>query len=128
MEALTPNHFLMGRTSVMLPLYVTFDEKVEPRRRWKQVQSMTQQFWNRWQREYLPTLTARSKWIRSSKNVHVGDMVMVLEDSTLRGKWSIGRVIKTLPGKDDVVRKVEVKTKNGQYVRPITKISLLELN
>lgn len=129
MEALTPNHFIMGRSSTALPACITYNDNVPPRKRWKQVQSVAQQFWDRWRKEYLPTLTSRHKWINSKKNVQVGDLVMVEDSSSLvRGNWSLGRIIHVFPGRDGYVRKVEVLTNGGKYVRPVTKISQLELS
>ena len=37
-----------------------------------------------------------------------------------------GRVLKTYPGPDGLVRNVKVKTKDAVYVRPIQKLCLLE--
>lgn len=127
LEALTPNHFIMGRASTNLPPCVTHDANVTPRQRWKQVQSMAQQFWDRWLREYLPTLTTRSKWGQSTKNVQVGDLVMVIGNEQ-RGKWSLGRINKVFPSRDGIIRKVEVNTKCGQYIRSLSKIAPLELS
>ena len=51
LEALTTNHFIMGRASTALPTCVTYDANITPRRRWKQVQSTADQFWGRWRRD-----------------------------------------------------------------------------
>ena len=40
-------------------------------------------------------------------------------------KWPLGRVVKTYPGRDSLVRVVDVKMSQGVYKRPITKIALL---
>ncbi|XP_066933479.1 uncharacterized protein [Clytia hemisphaerica] len=129
LDALTPNHFIIGRASTLLPTCITYNDNVTPRKRWKQVQSTTQQFWDRWRREYLPTLTARNKWTRASKNVQVGDLVLVHDTQSLsRGKWLLGRINQVFPGRDNRVRKVEVITHSGRYTRPITMISPLELS
>ena len=129
MEALTPNHFLIGRASTLLPSCVTYDEGATLRKRWKQVQSITQQFWNRWRKEYLPTLTARNKWTKSTKNVQVGDLVLVRDTQALvRDRWSLGRITQVFPGRDGRVRKTEVVMKSGRYVRPISMICPLELS
>eukprot|EP00111_Clytia_hemisphaerica_P018409 TCONS_00054442-protein len=129
LDALTPNHFIIGRASTLLPTCITYNDNVTPRKRWKQVQSITQQFWDRWRREYLPTLTARNKWTRASKNVQVGDLVLVHDTQSLsHGKWLLGRINQVFPGRDNRVRKVEVITHSGRYTRPITMISPLELS
>ena len=77
---------------------------------------------------YQPTLTSRNKWSSTKKNAQVSDLVMVVEDTLVRSKWSLGRIIQAWPGRDDVVRKVEVVTKNWCYVRALTKIAPLELD
>ena len=99
LEALTPNHFIMGRASTLLPICITYNDNVTPRKRWKHAQSITQQFWDQWRREYLPTLTTRNKWTQPSKNVQVGDLVLVHDtQSIIRGKWLLGRINQVFPG------------------------------
>ena len=109
LEALTPNHFIMGRASTLLPTCLTYDDNVTPRKRWEQVQSITQQFWDRWRREYLPTLTIRNKWTQPSKDVQVGDLVLIKDSSQalVRGKWSLGRIKQVFPGQDGCVLKLK---------------------
>ena len=54
------------------------------------------------------------------------DDVVVMEDSnSVRGKWTIGRIIGVYPGKDGRVRNVKVKTLTSEYQRPITKIVVI---
>ena len=59
-------------------------------------------------------------------NIALGDLVLVQDEELKRGKWPLARVTKILPGKDDVVRVVEVKTKSGVYTRPVAKLFRLE--
>lgn len=35
----------------------------------------------------------------------------------------MGRIIKTYPGRDGLIRVCEIKTKQGNYVRPIVKLA-----
>ncbi|XP_071476662.1 uncharacterized protein [Diadema antillarum] len=124
-EALTPNHLLLLRPNNTLPLGV-FDEKdMYCRKRWKQVQYMADLFWRRWIREYLPTLQLRQKWTSASRNIAVGDIVLVVE-VTPRNKWPMGRVTETHVGGDGLVRSANVKTSGGVMTRPISKLCLLE--
>lgn len=53
-------------------------------------------------------------------------LVLLVNDHAPRGSWNLGRVIKTFPGPDGLVRTVKVKTKDAVYVRPIQKLCLLE--
>lgn len=69
-EILTPNHFLLGSSGgVRSP--GKFDETCLLRDDWKAVQHMTDLFWRRFNVEYLPTLTRRTKWFKDVKPVEV---------------------------------------------------------
>ena len=125
-EALTPNHFLLGRASLNLPPGIVVDRDLCGRKAWKHAQVMTEHFWRRWIREYLPSLTERQKWKREVRNIAVDDVVLVADENSPRGRWHVGRVVKTLPGTDGRVRTAEVKTKTGSYVRPVAKLCVLE--
>ena len=95
------------------------------RRRWRQVQYLANVFWGRWKREYLPLLKERQKWFRPRRNFTVGDTGIV-DESTPRNVWPIGRVTEVFPDRDGFVRRVRVKTKTSTLERPITKLCLLE--
>ena len=82
--------------------------------------------WNRWLKEYLPSLITRKKWHQTTRYLQIGDLVLVVDHSTPTGSWPLGRVIKIFPGADGVVRSAEVQTKFGTVKRPVAKIALLE--
>lgn len=125
-EALTPNHLLLGRDSPSLPPGVFSGEQLSLRRRWRRAQQLAEHFWKRWHKEYLPTLIKRGKWSREGRRIQVGDVVLVAENNTPRGRWPLARVVKVFPGSDGRVRTVKLKTKNGTYVRPVVKLCVLE--
>ena len=68
LEALIPNHFLLGRANLNLPLDVVSDGDLCSRKRWKHAQVMTNHFWRRWLQEYLPSITTRPKWRREARS------------------------------------------------------------
>ena len=70
-------------------------------------------------------LQERQKWIRPKLNIKVGDLVLVVDTSTSRNSWPLGRVVRTMPDKDGFVRRVEVRTSVNVYTRPISKLCLL---
>ena len=74
LEALTPNHFLFGRPDATVPVVRSEDLKISLRKRWRQTQQLSEQFWNRWQKEYLPSLTKRSKWLNDNNSIKVGEL------------------------------------------------------
>ena len=125
LEALTPNHLLLLRSTIQLPPVVTQGTDIYARRRWRQVQYLVAVFWRRWVREYLPQLQERQRWVRPELNVQVGDLVLVVDASMPRNSWPLGRVVRTMPDKDGYVRRVEVKTSMNIYTIPISKLCLL---
>ena len=126
LEPLTPNHLLLLRRDTPLPpgLFVKSDNL--SRRRWRQVQYLTDIFWKRWKKEYLPLLQERQKWFRPRRNFAVGDTVIVADESTPRNVWPLGRIMEVFPDKQGYVRRVKIRTKSGMLERPITKLCPLE--
>jgi hypothetical protein len=61
LEALTPNHLLLLRAGADLPPGMFTKEDCYSRRKWRHVQYLSDQFWRRWTREYLPLLQSRQK-------------------------------------------------------------------
>ena len=59
LELLTPNHLLLLRANPNLPPGVFVKEDTYCKHRWRQVQYMSDIFWKRWFKEYLPTLQLR---------------------------------------------------------------------
>ena len=66
-----------------------------------------------------------TKWYHPQRNVSVGDVVILREDNLIPTKWPLARVVQVYPGRDDLVRVVSVKTAQGIYKRPVTKIAVV---
>lgn len=126
MTCLTPQHLLILKTNPNLPPGVFDKDDTYARKRWRQVQYMSDLFWKRWTREYLPQLQKRQKWNRPACNFIPGDVVLIVDESSPRGSWLMGRIVKTVEDEHGVVRKVRVKTKMNELERPITKLCLLQ--
>ena len=125
LEPLTPAHFLMQRKCISLPPGI-FDKNDMYRRKWRQVQFLTDLFWKRWLKEYLPLLQPRGKWRKAIPNLKPNALVLMVDDSQPRSRWNVGRVLEVFPGRDGLVRTARVKNKDGIYVRPIQKLCILE--
>nr|XP_042912917.1 uncharacterized protein LOC110282134 [Parasteatoda tepidariorum] len=124
-EALTPGHFLVGRplTAIAEP---SFTEVPENRLKvWQRLSKIVQQIWKLWSNNYLSTLQNRTKWYFEKNNVKINDMVILKEDNLAVCNWPLGRVLEVYSGKDKKIRVVLVKTKNGIFKRPITKLCIL---
>jgi hypothetical protein len=124
-EALTPGHFLIGRPLEALPDPAFTYRSLTLLRRWHLCQALVRHFWQRWSTEYLRSLQRFSKWHRPSRNVAVGDVVVLREDNMVPTKWPLARIVEVHPGRDGIVRVVTVKTPIGTYNRPVTKVALL---
>ena len=73
--------------------------------------------WKRWIKEILPTLGPRQKWTQDRRNFEVDDEVLVMDKNLPRYRWNIGRITATYPGRDGVVRVVDVKGETGDILK-----------
>ena len=97
-----------------------------PRKRYHQVQQVVNSWWRSWMRHFAPNLQLRNKWYKERSSLEIGDIVLLIDPDTKRSHWSMGKVIEIYPSADDgKVRSVKVQTSNGEYKRPITKLTLL---
>lgn len=88
------------------------------------IQRMLREFWDGWSHEYLARLQQRPKWNKPQKNMAVGQLVLIKEDNLPPSRWSLERITRTFPGKDGLVRAVEVKNAESTVSRPIHKLCL----
>ncbi|KAI5608002.1 hypothetical protein C0J50_9702, partial [Silurus asotus] len=104
----TPNLLLMKRLDSSLPQVIYPADEYIGRRRWRQSQVLSVNFWSSFVRHYLPNLQLRQKWHAETKTLAVGSVVMIVDPQLPRALWLIRRVSKTFPGADGQVRSAEV--------------------
>lgn len=121
-EALTPNHFLLG-SSTGLPTTGSCEEA--DRRTWRASQALADHFWQRWVREYLPSLVPRGEPTGTTRKIQVGDIVIVVDTMLPRNVWPRGVVERTYEGPDGNVRVADIRTKTGTFKRPVRKLIVL---
>ncbi|KAF1387159.1 hypothetical protein PFLUV_G00102450 [Perca fluviatilis] len=125
---LSPSMLLTQKVGVPSPPG-DFTDKDLLTKQWRQVQSLANRFWNRWSREYLPTLLCRRKWHKSYQNLQEGDIVLLKDTQVARNHWPTAIITKTFPGKDGRVRKVELRTtvqgSSKTFFRPVSEVILL---
>ena len=124
-EALTPGHFLIGKPPESIPDPAFSSCTLSLLRCWHLCQALVCHFWQIWSTEYISSLRHYTKWHHPTRNVQVGDVVILQEDNMVPTKWPLAKVIQTHTGKDGLVRVVTIKTATGTYKRPVTKIALL---
>ncbi|XP_053667104.1 uncharacterized protein LOC128716206 [Anopheles marshallii] len=125
-EILTPFHFLIGRSGSAVPPLSLMTSSIDVKQ-YKQVQHHSKVFWDKWKREYLPTLLKRDKWTNKVEPLKEDDLVVLTDDNATPGKWLKGRITKVYRAADDQVRSVEVRTVNGVLKRPVVKVALVNV-
>ena len=109
LDVLTPNHLLTMKSSVILSPPGNFQRAdVYSRKRWRRVQQLTDEFWQRWKKGYLQSLQVRQKWTSPKRNLQEGDIVVMKDDSVPRNLWKLARVAAAHPDEDGYVRKVKL--------------------
>ena len=125
LEPLTPNHLLLLKGKPALPPGVFRPHDQYMKRRWRQIQYISDLFWKRWVREYLPLLQERQKWNQKKRSLSRGDIVVVMDSSAPRGSWPLGKILEVFPDKKGHVRSVRLQTKSNVIERPVTKLCLV---
>jgi len=125
-EPLSPSQILTLKSKVIMPPPGKFvKEDMYCRKRWRRIQFLANEFWSRWKKEYLSTLTARKKWQKPQQNMKKGDIVLLKDENLPRCQWPYAIIVNTYPSEDLLIRKVQVKTATSTYDRPIHKLVFL---
>ena len=102
-------------------------------RRWRRVQHLADQFWNRWRQGYMQSLQSRSKWNKERTSLKLGDLVLLRDKSAPRNSWPSARVVHVKISKDGLVRSATVEVvrtignqlRKSAYNRPVCELVLL---
>lgn len=137
---LTPNHLLTTKPTVIDSPPGSFNNtEIYGKKMWRKTQQFAEEFWKVWRSEYFNKITKRQRWESQESNVTIGDIVLLVEESTLRNCWPTGVVSEVFPGLDGMVRKVKIKLANssidnkGKLIssatileRPVQKLIMLQ--
>ena len=78
--------------------------------------------------EYLTMLHNRPKWQKTMRNLAIGDIVIITDETTHRDEWKMGRIT-DVTSADNHVRRVRIRKPDGNIVeRDRTKVVHLELD
>ena len=124
---LTPNHFLIGKMGGD-----TVPESVDTtvfnaKNCWRLIQELVRHVWKRWMKEYLSDIGSGKSWFLPTKNLKVGDIVVVIDPDAARRGWKVGKIEQVYPGSDELVPVVDVRVRGKKLRRPISRISPLEM-
>lgn len=126
--ALTPAHFLIGRTLTMLPEHDLTDIPENRMDKWQRLQSLLQAIWNRWRKEYLNELQTRQKWkINVDRLLKLGSLVLVKDDKVPPLQWQLGRITDLHPGPDGTLRVATVKIRGCEVKRAVNRLCALPI-
>ena len=94
----TPASLLTLAFDPYTPVRRTYDRN-HLRRDYRLNVALANRFWKDWVAFYLPTLQGRYKWRETSKNLQIGDLVLVGDSANIseRGKYCVGRVAEVFP-------------------------------
>ena len=128
---LTPNHLLLGRATSKIPEFSYSNMSNTKRVRF--LQTIVQEFWNKWRIQVFHSLVPQYKWHKSMRNVQVGDVVLVGEDAIGVGEYKLGQVEDVKVSKDGLVRSCQVrcvsrtdgKISKSLLQRPIHKLCVI---
>lgn len=126
-EVLTPSHFFNFQPINTIPKPDVSHIPLNRLDQYQYLHRLYNDFWKSWSKDYLNQLQPRSKWQRSQENLKVGQVVIVSDDNAPPSRWKLGRITGTYPGKDGLIRVVDVMCSGHILKRPIHRLGLLPI-
>ena len=108
-QLITPNQLLLGRSINVLPDNTEIVDNMPMSARFRLVHHISTNFWKRWSMEVSPGLVVRQKWHDKTRNLQVGDLVLICEPSKLKAKYKLGVIDSVTTSQDGVVRSAVVR-------------------
>ena len=104
-----PNDLMMGRSDKAPPMEPFEDSSLAKKVRF--MRSIVLQFWERWYESYYQRLIKYHKWRNQKRNASPGDIVLILDRESPKGKFTLGEIVSIKIDEDNIVRKVMVRYK-----------------
>lgn len=128
-EPLTRGHFIIGRSLLSLPEEDVTNEQISDMKRFRRNQQIFQHFHKRWLNEVLIQAQKRTKNFTATSNFKVGQVVLMVDENAPPQYWPLALIEKIIPGKDNLVRVVTLRTGKGKiFTRSINKIATLPIS
>ena len=122
LNALTPNHFLLGEYSTDIPSVVGNIE-FDHLKCYARAQLYANAIWSRLIREFVPTLNRRSKWqTPAEQHLKTCELVWLVEKTNLRRYYPTARIVELRYGSDSVARSAVLRTSTGSLVGPLVNL------
>ena len=124
MGPITPNHLLHGRASINVP-FTEFSDNHKLTKRLQFIQELKDQFWRKWICQVFPKLLPSYKWSTEERDLRVGDVVLIKEESKISSSYKLGRVAEVFEGEDGRVRRARVEYKNVSAETSLVKAPMM---
>ncbi|UYV84618.1 hypothetical protein LAZ67_X002845, partial [Cordylochernes scorpioides] len=121
---ITPAKFMCDNASCLFVPEADIDDSKFLKENHGKVQKLRETIRQRFRKEYLGFLRQNTR--NKTKSIKEGDFVLMEVDNKKRTEWPIGVIEKTYPGKDGIVRVTMIKTKRGNFLRPVQRLFFLE--
>jgi hypothetical protein len=110
--ALTPAHFLIGERLTTIPTVPEPETKGSLTKEFRMREKLADDFWRRWQREYLTTLRSfhEVRKQQASTRLRRGDVALLQEDVRPRHVWKKALVEQLIVGRDGRISTVVLHT------------------
>ena len=108
-DLITPNSLLLGRSQNILPDDAGLADSLPISSRYRLVRHVTNVFWQQWSRQVSPGLVVRQKWHKRERNLCVGDLVLICDQSKVKAKYKMGVVDEVTENREGVVRSALVR-------------------
>ncbi|XP_044597974.1 uncharacterized protein LOC123274434 [Cotesia glomerata] len=122
---ITPGHFLIGKSIMSLAEEDHREVPINRLTNWEYVTRMKRDFWDRWHKEYISSLNVRTKWCTGQHSIGIRSVVLLKDDNLPPLQWSLGKVVKIDPGKDGIIRVVDVRIGKRVYTRNVRSLAPL---
>ena len=117
-QIITPSQLINGRC--LAHVYREDKPEFDPTKRMRYLNTIKQQFWTQWTRQYIPTLMTRSKWQKPMEgSLQENDIVLLQKENTKRHLWPLAKVLKTIKGRDGHARTIQLELDGKLVTRPI---------
>jgi hypothetical protein len=126
LSPLTPAMFIQDIQTVGVPDLDHLDE-VNISKRFRYQQNLRDTLRRRFRDEYLSLLVRQPKK-GGTREVKVGEVVLIGSDHKKKLNWPLGVVTSLLPGIDNHVRVVKLKTAMGELTRQVQRVYPLEVS
>ena len=102
LDALTPNHFLLGIACSRLPSLSNCD--FDHRKRYARLHAYSNAIWSPWLKECVPSVNSRTKWSSPfDRDLQTGNILWIVEPTNPRGYYPLARVVKLNFGSNAVL-------------------------